>query len=124
MGAGGGGMTDRRPMDLFDWIIAACLAAMGLFLGLAAHAMTQLSAAAFWPVAIMAVVLFFGILAFDRIVVSVGERIFSGKIRAGRHTKPKGRRPLALLLAVPFGLGTGMALGWLGYGDDVLGALP
>lgn len=116
-------MSDRRAMDSFDWLIAVFLAAMGLFLGIALHFMTQLSAAAFWPVAIASVVLFIGIVAFDRLLYWVSERIFSGKIRAGRHTKPKGGRPLALLLAVPFGLLGGMALGWLGFGGDILRAL-
>ena len=117
-------MSDRQPMALFDWLIAAFLAAMGLFLGLAAHGLTQLSAAAFWPVAVITVVLFFGVVAFDRVVLWLGERIFSGKIRAGRHTKPKGKKPLALLLAVPVGLAGAMVVGWRGLGDEILGALP
>jgi hypothetical protein len=117
-------MSDRQPMDPFDWLIASLLAAVGLFLGIAVHFMTQLSEAAFWPVAIISFVLFFGIVAFHRILLRVAERIFSGKIRAGRHTKPRGKKPLALLLAVPVGLVGGMVVGWLGLGDEILGALP
>jgi hypothetical protein len=117
-------MTDRRRMEWGDWINAAFLGAMGLFLGLAGHLMTQLSPAAFWPVAIIGIVLFFGIIAFDQILDWISGRIFSSGIRAGRQTKPKGKRPLALLLAVPSGLSLGLAMGWLGLADDILGALP
>jgi FtsH-binding integral membrane protein len=117
-------MNDRRAMTWTDWLNAGGLAAVGLFLGIALHLMTQLSAAAFWPVLIISIVGFFGVIAFDRVLDWVSERIFSGKIRAGKHTKPKGRRPLAMLLAVPFGLLVGFSLSWLGYGDAILGAMP
>ncbi len=117
-------MSDRRAMTLTDWLSAGALAAVGLFLGIAVQFMTQLSAAAFWPVVIIGALGFFGILAFDHVLDRVSERIFSGKIRAGAHTRPKGRRPLALLLALPVGLLAGLVLSWLGYGDDILGAMP
>jgi hypothetical protein len=117
-------MTERRAMTWSDWLNAGALAAVGLFLGIAVQLMTQLSAAAFWPVLILSMMGFFGVIAFDRVLDWVSERIFSGKIRAGKHTRPKGRRPLALLLAVPVGLVAGFALSWLGYGDAILGAMP
>ena len=56
----------------------------------------------------MAVVLFFGILAFDRIVVSVARTdLFrqDPRKKGQAHENPRAGGPLALLLAVPFGLG-------------------
>ncbi|MCT4685272.1 MAG: hypothetical protein N4A39_16235 [Roseicyclus sp.] len=117
-------MSDRRAMTVTDWLNAGALAAVGLFLGIAVQLMTQLSAAVFWPVVIISALGFFGLLALDSVLDRVSERIFSGKIRAGTHTRPKGRRPLALFLAVPVGLLAGFVLSGLGYGDDILGAMP
>ncbi len=115
-------MNDRRKMAWDDWINAALLAAVGLFLGIAAQLMTQLSAA-FWPVAILSILLFAGVIAFDLTLDRVSERIFSGKIRPPRNPKPAGRRPLALLLGLPAGVVFGFALGALGLADDVLGLM-
>ena len=117
-------MSDRRAMTLTDWLYAGALAAVGLFLGIAVQLMTQLSAAVFWPVVILSALGFFGILAFGTVLDRVSERLFSGKIRAGAHTRPRGRRPLALLFAVTAGLLAGVLFSRLGHADDILGALP
>jgi hypothetical protein len=116
-------MKVRRPMTGMDWINAVFLLAVGLFLGLAVDAMSQLSALAFWSVALMSVALFGGMVVFSEALDRVIDAIFPSGIRPPRSPKPQGPRPLPLLLSLPAGVVLGMILGSLGLGATIRGLL-
>ncbi|MEQ8366858.1 MAG: hypothetical protein RIB61_09130 [Roseicyclus sp.] len=114
-------MSDRRRMDPFDWISAAFVVALGVMFGILADNLARLSAATFWPVLIFSVASVFGVLAIDRAVSWLSERVFPSGIRTVRSPKPEGRRPLGLLLSLPAGVALGVVLAALGYDRAILG---
>ena len=107
-----------------DWVNATFLIAIGFFLGLAADGMMQLVTTAFWPVVVITVLLFVGVLLFDSLLSRLSELIFPSGIKPARNPKKKGPMPLPLLLSIPAGMLIGIVIARLGFGSAILDLLP
>ncbi|MDU8942309.1 hypothetical protein [Ovoidimarina sediminis] len=113
-------MTTRRSMTFGDWVNAAALAAVGLFLGLALHYLFQLKSSAFWVTGIVTLLLFGGVflasLAFDAAV----DRLFFGGVKPADPPEGWRRKPLPRLLSLPAGVAIGVIGGQFGLGALLL----
>jgi hypothetical protein len=123
-----GGQTrsakDRRSMEIGDWGNAAFNIVFGVLLGVLAHSLAELFTATLWPLAIVIPIFFAVVFFIEWLSDKLFDRIFPSGIRAARHSKPEGRKPLMRLLSLPVGVGIGIALAQLGFGDQILGLLP
>ena len=113
----------RRSMQVGDWANAAVNIVLGVFLGVVIDGLLQLATTAFWPVAVIAPLLFAGVILLERVTDKLIDPIFPSGVRPARKPRAKGRKPLLRLLSLPVGLIVGMALARLGLGDAILGML-
>jgi hypothetical protein len=112
-------------MTPLDWLNAAFLVAIGLFLGLAAHGLAGLASDGAWLVAAGLVVggggLFILLLWFDGLLDRAFARFFPGGVRPVSLPSRTGRKPLALLAGLPCGLVLGVVLAEMGLSVAILG---
>ena len=101
-------MGDRRSMQFGDWINAAALLAVGVFLGLAIEGLVQLIGSPFLPQALLTVLLFAGVFLLYLALDALVERVFNTGVKPARLARKKERKPLALLLSLPAGLVIGV----------------
>ncbi len=113
-------MSNRRRMQLGDWLNGAALLAVGVFLGLAIHNMAQLVGTAFWPMIIIIPVLFGGVFLLVLVFDGLIDRIFPSGIVPATQQKTKERRPLALLSSLPTGIIIGVIGAHFGLGEIML----
>lgn len=113
-------VKQRRHMSVFDWLNAAALLAVGLFLGLAIEKLLQLHGFAFWVTGIGTFLMFGAVILLDWLIEWLFERVFPSGINPSKKQKAIGRRPLALLLSLPFGIIIGILGAQLGLSDFLL----
>ena len=114
-------MQNHRKMHLGDWFNSAGLCIVGLYLGLAVHGLSQLVGTVFfWPVLFFIMIMWGAIYLFDNVITQVFDRIFPNGIKAAKNPTAKERKPLALLLSLPFGIVLGVILAGLGLRDTLL----
>ena len=101
-------MRERHKMQLFDWVIAAGLLAVGFYLGLAVGALLQLDGFAFWFTIIYVFIPFGFVFLFIYFMDDLADRIFSGARKPAHLKHTQKRKPLALLLSLPIGLVVGV----------------
>jgi hypothetical protein len=111
-------------MEPGDWGNSAFNVFFGGLIGILINSLAELIAAGFWLMAIAIPLLFAVVFFIEWIADKLVDRIFPSGIRPAGHTKPKGRKPLARLLSLPVGIGIGIALGQLGFGDRILELIP
>jgi len=111
-------------MEAGDWLNAFIYIGIGLFLGIAADGIVQLATTAFWPIAVILVLLFTGIFIFELILDKLFDFILPIGIRPPRERKEKGRTPLPLLLSFPVGMAIGIVLARFGLGKTILDMFP
>lgn len=112
-------MSNRPRMEPGDWINAALILAVGLFLGLALSNMIRLASTPSWPLVILIPALFGAVLLFDRMIGGLFEKIFPSGLRSASISKGKKRKPLALLGSLPMGIIIGLIGAEFGL-DDLL----
>lgn len=109
-------MRARQKMQIFDWMIWTCLAAIGIFLGLAIDAMVDLARIGAWRSIIVTLALFGGWIVFYLLLIRVSEFISTGRFSAPKQLQ-KPRKPLALLFALPAGIIIGLIGAQVGLQD-------
>ena len=113
-------MSDRHKMQLFDWVIAAGLCAVGVYLGLALAALITIDGAAFWLTVIYVLIPFAFVFLFIYYMNDLGDWIFSGKIKSSAPARMRKRRPVLLYFSVPAGVIIGVIGAQLGLGELLL----
>ena len=118
-------MTDRRSMQIEDWMKAAFNVVIGLFLGLALDALLRLLAAGAWGMAMAVVIPSLGfvlfVLVFDGAMGKLFDRFLPSGVRPARKPAATDRKPLGRLLSLPAGIVVGVILARLGLTNDILG---
>lgn len=96
---------------------------IGVLLGLALVGMAQLILGGNWFFVVLIVVLFSGVMLFERAL----DRLFDWSYRIGTNRVPPRRvtrrKPWLRRLSLPAGLLIGVALSLVGLGDTILGWL-
>ena len=118
-----GRMSERRRMQIGDWINAGFLLAIGVFLGFVVDGVLQLATTSYWPLAIILLLIFAGIFLFESLMDKLFSRIFSIGVRPADKTQAQKRRPLPVLLSLPAGVILGIALARLGLADTITGVI-
>ncbi len=113
---------ERRSMHIGDWVNAAALFVVGLFLGSLVEDLVQL-ATTDWPFAVFIVVLFAGLFFFVWIFDKLFDRLFPIGIRPSRNPQDNKRKPVPLLVSLPAGFLLGIVLAMLGLDDMVLSVI-
>jgi hypothetical protein len=110
-------------MELGDWLQAAINVVVGVFLGIAAFALTELVVSGAWLMALLLVVLGVGYFVFVQLADKLFDWIFPSGIRTvgKRKNQPK---PLLRTLSLPAGLLLGVALAGVGLDTVIIDALP
>lgn len=101
-------MADRHKMQLFDWVIAASLCAVGFYLGLALAALITMDGAAFWLTVIYVLIPFGFVFVFIYYMNDLGDWIFPGSVKSSAPARMRKRRPVLLYLSVPAGVVIGV----------------
>lgn len=112
-------MRARQKMQMFDWIIWVCLAAIGVYLGLAIDAMVDLARMGAWQSIIVTLALFVGWIVLFLLLMRVFEFISTGSFSPPKQLQ-KRRKPLALLFALPVGITIGLIGAQIGLQDLLL----
>mgnify|MGYP000968562975 CR=1 FL=1 len=107
-------MSERRRMQIGDWINAGFLLVIGVFLGFVVDGIMQLATTPFWPMAIILMLIFAGIFLFELLVDKLFSRIFTIGVRPAPETQVQKRRPLPIFLSLPVGVILGVLLARLG----------
>ena len=116
-------MSNRQEMRPSDWGNSAVNIVIGVFLGLAAVGMAELILGGNWFFVVLVVVLFSGVMLFDRGL----ERLWDWSYRIGTNRVPPRkvarRKPWIRRLSLPAGLLMGVVLSLVGLGDTILSLL-
>lgn len=114
-------MGSRRKMLLGDWFNCAALCIVGIYLGLVVHGMSRLVGTTFfWPMLIFLVLMWGGMSLFYNVVENAFDWMFPSWIKSAKTPSAKERRPVALLLCLPFGIALGAILAEIGLTDTLL----
>lgn len=116
-------MSERRRMQIGDWINAAFLLVIGVFLGFVVDGILQLATTSFWPLAIILLLMFAGIFLFELLMDKLFSRIFPIGVRPAHKSQAKKRKPLAIYLSLPVGVILGVGFARLGLTDTIFGMI-
>ena len=117
-------MSERRSMQLGDWLNAAVSVVIGALLGSAAYGLAQLVASGAWLMA--AIIVLLGITLFLIMVImdKISDRLFPSWIGTVGKRQKQLLKPLARVLSLPVGFLIGMVLAVLGFDRTLLDLLP
>jgi uncharacterized membrane protein YfcA len=104
-------------MQLFDWVIAGSLCAVGSYLGLALAALITMDSAAFWLTVIYVLIPFGFVFVFIYFMNDLGDWIFSGRVKSFTPARMRKRRPLLLYFSLPAGVIIGVIGAQFGLGE-------
>lgn len=113
-------MADRHQMAFFDWVIAAGLCAMGVYLGLLLAALITMDGATFWLTVIYVLIPFGFVSLFIYFMNDLGDWIFSGRVKSSAPARMRKRRPVLLYFSVPAGVIIGVIGAQFGLGELLL----
>ena len=116
-------MSERRRMQIGDWINAGFLLVIGVYLGFAVDGLLQLATTSFWPMVIILLLMFVGIFLFELLVDKLFNRIFPIGVRSANKSEAKRPKPLTILLSLPAGVTLGIVLARLGLADAIPGLI-
>jgi CBS domain containing-hemolysin-like protein len=117
------GESDRREMQLGDWINVVVNLLIGLLLGSAVHGLVEMVVDGFWLMAVVTVVLFTVVFLFVFVFDKIFDLIFPIGIRAANAPENRGRKPLARVLSLPLGFVLGVLLAMAGLDGPLLDLL-
>lgn len=108
-------MSERRNMQIGDWVMAALNVLIGAFVGLTVDGLVQLVTTAFWPVAVLIPLLLAGMLLVD----TISDWMFSIGVQSDNKPPGDARAPLFLLLSLPAGAVLGVVVSRFGMADTL-----
>ncbi|MEM1273025.1 MAG: hypothetical protein AAGF88_04360 [Pseudomonadota bacterium] len=106
-------------MTLGDGLNSAASFAIGFFVGMAAYLLSQLVFSVFWPVTVILVLGFGGLLLLDTILTKRANRVLPTGLQPQENPvfRPK---PLIRRLSLPVGFAIGLCVGFLGLSQTIL----
>jgi hypothetical protein len=113
-------MSDRQKMNSFDWIVAAALLAVGVYLGLALAGLIGLEGVAFWNTVIYVLISFGFVFLFIYYMGDISDRVLNGTKTPASVKRWRRRKPVALLLSLPVGVVIGVVGSRFGLSDLLL----
>ncbi|MEH6586176.1 MAG: hypothetical protein V7720_06440 [Halioglobus sp.] len=116
--------SERRKMRIGDWFYSTTNVVLGLLAGIMVFGLVQLITTGFWPVAIIIIVGFAGLLLLDDVMDRFVDWLFPSGIRASRIHYKKAKAPVIRLLSFPLGFVSGGILAHLGLGNSLIEMLP
>ena len=117
-------MSERRKMELNDWINAAFNLLIGALLGSVSYGLMQLVASGWWLMAVILIVLGGGLFLFMVLYDKLFDWLFLSKMRPARNPQPELPKPLLRILSLPAGFILGILLAVLGLDRTILDLLP
>lgn len=113
-------MTQRREMELWDWINTGFLLLIGLLLGIALDYIGQLVAMGFWVIAVILLLLFLAVFLFELLMDKIVNRIFTIAVRQVNEPSERKKKPLMVILSFPSGVLLGVLLARVGLSIAIL----
>jgi len=110
-------------MKTGDWANSAIKVVIGVFLGVAIHAVAELMLSGAWFSVLIIAVLSAGLFLIVLLHKRIGDKLFPSGIRPARKRKTKPKVPLSRRLSLPAGLFLGVVLAALGLNDPLIGWL-
>lgn len=113
-------MSERRKMDVNDWISAAFNLLIGALLGSVIYGLMQLVVSGWWLMAVIIVLLGGGLFLFMFLCDKLFDRLFLSWIKPARNPRPQMPKPLLRILSLPVGFILGIVLAVLGLDRTIL----
>ena len=116
-------MSERRKMDVNDWISAVFNLLIGALLGSVTYSLVQLVASGWWLMAVIMVLLGGGLFLFMVLYDKLFDWLFPSWIRPASNPQPRLPKPLLRVLSLPVGFILGLLLAVLGLDGTILNFL-